>query len=141
MQQKPSLNDPNEFPGDEVLADYLGPAKKAWDAFMTMLKEEYPSFSGEWRYYNDGKSWLYKLTKKKDTICWVSVWEKFFKTGFYFGDKAEDLITNSGLPEEYIDQYLNGQKFGKIRAVTVDVKKPKDLEVTKILMGIKEKLK
>ena len=43
------------------------------------------------------KAWLYKVTKKKKTICWVSIYDNKFKTGFYFSDKAEDLITNSKL--------------------------------------------
>lgn len=139
--EKPCLNNKDEYPDEEVLSRYLGEVKNAWDSFGDFLKESYPLFSGEWRYYNDGKSWLYKLTKKKKTICWISVYPNKFKTTFYFPDRAEDLITKSKLKKEYIDGFVNGKKYGKIRGITVEIKSPADLDATKALIEIKEQLK
>ena len=139
--EKPCLNDKNEYPDDEVLSRYLGKAKNTWDLFMNFLKENYPAFSGEWRYYRDGKSWLYKLTKKKKTISWISICHNKFKTTFYFPDRAEELIKASKLKKEYIDQFIHGKKYGKIRGITVEIKKSTDLNATKALIGIKEKVK
>ena len=139
--QKPILIDQNEFPEDDVLSRYLGENKKIWDSFINILKEEYPLFSTEWRYYKDGKSWLFKVTKKKKTICWVSVYENLFKTTFYFTEKVVDLLRDSQLQKEYIDQFINGKMYGKIKGITVDVSKASDLETTIILIGIKEKMK
>jgi hypothetical protein len=138
--EKPCLNDENQYPSDEVLSQYLEQAKDVWDSFMNFLKEKYPSFSGQWRYYKDGKSWLYKLTKKKQTICWISVYQNKFKTAFYFSQKAEELITSSKLDKKYIEQF-NENKFGKIRGISVDIKKAYDLNATKKLIEIKEQLK
>lgn len=139
--EKPCLNDKEEYPDDEVLARCLGNAKRAWDSFAEFLKEDYPSFSGEWRYYVDGHNWLYKVTKKAKTVCWVAVYDGEFKTTFYFPDRAEDVIAASKLKQEYVDQFLHGKKYGKIRGVTVSIKKPADLNATKILIGIKEQVK
>jgi hypothetical protein len=139
--EKPCLNDHNEFPNDEVLSRYLGKVKTTWDLFNNFLSENYPSFSGEWRYYRDGKSWLYKLTKKKKTICWVSIYPNKFKTTFYFSDKVENLITRSNLDQAYMDQFINGKRYGKIRGITVEIKKSTDLNPTKTLIEIKEQLK
>ena len=72
--EKPCLNDKSEYPDDEVLSRYLGEVKNTWDAFLGFIKESHPLYLAEWRYYNDGKSWLYKITKKKKTICWVAVY-------------------------------------------------------------------
>jgi len=139
--EKPCLNDKNEYPDDEVLSHYLGKVKDTWDSFMDFINESYPSFSGEWRYYKDGKSWLYKITKKKKTVCWVSIWHNMFKTTFYFPDKAEELIKASKLKKEYIDQFIHGKKYGKIRGVTVVIKKSTDVTSTKKLIEIKEQVK
>ena len=139
--EKPCLKDKDEYPDDKVLSRYLGNVKTTWDAFSDFLKESYPLFVGEWRYYNDGKNWLHKVTKKKKTICWISVYPNKFKTTFYFGDKAEDLIIKSKLKKEYIDQFLHGKRYGKIRGITVEIKKPADLDATKTLIEIKEQLK
>src|SRR3989304_3639118 len=93
--EKPCLNDKEEYPDDKVLSRALGKLKPVWDAFLDFIHERYPAITGEWRYYRDGKSWLYKLTKKKQTICWISVYHGAFKTTFYFSDKAEERITAS----------------------------------------------
>jgi hypothetical protein len=139
--EKPITNDKDEYPDDEVLSRHLGKVKSTWDAFMDFINESYPSFSGEWRYYRDGKSWLYKLTKKKKTISWISVYKNKFKTTFYLSDKAKDLIKKSKLKKEYIDQFVHGKRYGKIRGITVEIKKPADLNATKKLIEIKEQLK
>jgi hypothetical protein len=138
--EKPCLNNKEEYPDDEVLSRYLGKVKKTWDSFFVFLNENYPSFSGQWRYYNDGKSWLYKLTKKKKTICWISVYQNKFKTSFYFGQKAEELITGSKLEKEFVNQF-HENKYGKIRGIGVEIKKQADLNTTKQLIEIKEQLK
>ena len=139
--EKPCLNDKNEYPDDEVLSHLLGRTKKSWDIFADFINESYPAFSGEWRYYTDGHNWLYKITKKKKTICWVSVYHHKFKTTFYFSDKAEELITASKLEKEHINQFLHGKRYGKIRGVTVEIKKLADLKATKTLIKIKEQMK
>lgn len=139
--EKPCLNDKDEYPDDNVLSRYLGKVKETWDSFNDFLKESYPSFTGEWRYYKDGKSWLYKLTKKKKTISWISVYHNKFKTTFYLPDKAEELIKASKLKKQYIEQFIHGRRYGKIRGITVEIKKPADLSTTKKLIKIKEQLK
>jgi hypothetical protein len=139
--EKPCLNDKDEYPNDKVLRRTLGKVKDTWDVFIDFINESYPSFSGQWRYYNDGKSWLYKLTKKKKTISWISVYHNKFKTTFYFPDKAEELITASKLRKEYIEQFINGKRYGKIRGITVEIKKLADLSTTKTLIEIKEQIK
>lgn len=138
--EKP-LNDENVFPEDEVLCHLLGEAKTAWDSFIVSLQDKHPDFNTEWRYYKDGNSWLFKITKKKRTICWVSVGDKMFSTTFYFSDKVEDILKTSKLKPEYIEQFLNSKKYGKIRGLTIEISTPADLEMTNILIEIKEKLK
>jgi hypothetical protein len=139
--EKPCLKDENEYPSDEVLSRYLGQVMNTWDSFVDLINENYPLFSGEWRYYKDGKNWLYKITKRKKTICWISIYHNMFKTTFYLPDRAEDLICKSNLDPEYIEKFINGKKFGNTRGVTVVIKNVSDLRNIKLLMGIKEQLK
>ena len=135
--EKPCLNDKAEYPDNKVLTYYLGDAKDTWDELAEFLENKYPGLSGEWRYYNDGKSWLYKITKKSKTICWVGVYRGKFKTTFYFSDRAESLIVSSTLRRKYIEQFVNGRRFGKTRGLTVDIRKVADLSTTKKLIAIK----
>jgi len=139
--EDPCLINKAEYPDDKILKHYLGDAKDAWDVFFAFLEGDYPNHSGEWRYYNDGRSWLYKITKKTKTLCWVSVYRGKFTTTFYFPDRAESLIANSTLRKKYIEQFVNGRRFGKTRGLTVDIRKVADLSTTKKLIAIKEDFK
>jgi len=140
-EEKPVLTNPDEFPDATVLRKHLGPCKTAWNQFTHMIKEEHPAFELDWRYYKDGNSWLCKVTLKTKTICWVSIWPKLFKTTFYFGGKAEPIIVNSELDPVFVDQYLYGQRYGKIRAITVETTQASDLIAIRQLIAIKEKVK
>jgi Protein of unknown function (DUF3788) len=135
------LNDKNIYPDDEPLSLHLGNAKKAWDSFMDLLRTDYPLLSPEWRYYNDGKRWLCKTTKKTKTICWISVWKRFFRVTFYFGNKAEETIKNSVLDEKLKARFLNYDGKLKIRPITIFVKKKSDLKILRTLIELKEKTK
>ena len=139
--EAPCLSDKTEYPDDKVLKRHLGDAKAAWDSFGLFLEGSYPDYSGEWRYYKDGKSWLYKITRKSTTICWVSVYRGKFTTTFYFPDRAESLIINSTLRKEYIEQFVNARHYGKTRGLTVNVRKIADLSTTKKLIAIKDGFK
>jgi hypothetical protein len=135
------LNDKNTYPDDEVLTRYLGKAKNAWDSFMDLLKVEHPLISTEWRYYNDGKSWLCKATQKGKTVCWISVWDELFKVTFYFNVKAEEAIKNSSLDKEMKEQWMKDKNFGKIKPITLEVRKITDLITIKKLIELKESIK
>ncbi len=139
--EKPCLMDEAEYPDDRVLSRYLGDAKDAWDAFVTFLEGSHPELSAEWRYYNDGKSWLCKVVKKSKTVCWLSVYRGKFTTTFYFPDRAEKVITNSSIRKTYKEQFVKARHFGKTRALTVDVRKIADLSTTKKLIAIKDDFK
>ncbi|MCA9262274.1 MAG: DUF3788 family protein, partial [Planctomycetales bacterium] len=120
---EPILGNPDEYPSDAVLRRHLGRAMASWQALMKLIDEHDPALTGEWRYYKDGKRWLYKANHKKLTVCWATIYPRGFKTTCYFPDRAEKAIVDSALPKTYVDQYLRGPHFGKTRAITVDVRK------------------
>ncbi|MCG8648327.1 MAG: DUF3788 domain-containing protein [Pirellulales bacterium] len=128
------LSDAQEYPSDDILRLHLGRAMASWQALVKHVEQHDPDLNGQWRYYKDGKSWLYKVTHKKLTLCWVAVFKGRFKTTCYFPDRAESAITGSNLPKAYIDQYLSGPRYGNTRAISVDVRKLADLKVTKEIM-------
>ncbi len=74
---KPLLNDPEILPDDIVLASVLGNSFTFYKQMMDNIAKKQYAFNTEWRYYNDGKSWLCKITSGKKTIIWLSVWDGF----------------------------------------------------------------
>jgi len=139
--EKPLLSDKDQFPSEEIIFLHLGRAKKWWKSIFSYIQSEYPDFSTEWRYYNDGKSWLMKVTRKSKTIFWLSIVSGGFKITFYFGDKAEPAILESSLSTDLKNGFQNGRRFGKIRAITQEVKGETEISEIKILIALKMSIK
>ena len=135
--ERPLLNDANEYPDDAVLARYLGKAKGAWDSFAAAVEDGFGDASLEWRYYNDGKAWLCKFTRKKKTVCWVSVWDRFFKTTFYFTAKSDADIEGLPIASSLKDLYRAHKPSGTLKPLTVEVRTKKALEAVFVLAKYK----
>ena len=140
QSEKPILKDQDQYPTEDVIFSCIGKKKKLWIAFFDTLHEQYPDFSEEWRYYKDGKNWLMKVTRKSKTIFWLSVWKNAFRVTFYFSDKAEEMINDSGISDCLKEEFNNGKRFGKVRGLTIDFSKKKDIEYTKSLIVIRLKI-
>lgn len=135
------LTDKEQFPTEEVIYSYIGKKQQLWLGVFDYIHTNYPEFSEEWRYYNDGKTWLLKVTRKTKTIFWLSILKDTFRMTFYFTDKAEELINKSTITDDLKEQFFCGKKINKIRPITIVFKYKKDVENAKALMAIKLMIK
>ncbi|MFB3923088.1 MAG: DUF3788 family protein [Terriglobia bacterium] len=135
----PILGDKAQFPTDQVIFSHLGRSKPLWVSFFQYLGEAHPDFTREWRYYQDGKSWLMKVQRKKKTIFWLSVIEGSFRTTFYIHEKAGNLVEGSGIPAELKKRFRTD--VGKLRGITLVHKSRKELDCAKELIAIKLSIK
>ena len=135
------LNDKNVYPSNEVIFSHIGKFAKLWISIFDYLHAEHPDFTEEWRYYNDGKSWLMKVQRKTKTVFWLSLAEKTFRTTFYFPSKAEQAVMDSTISDELKDLFRNRNKDLKMYGLTVFFRSRKDLEQAKILCSLKLSLK
>ncbi len=133
------LTDKNQYPTEEIIFSHIGKTKKHWDSIFNYIHTEYPQFSELWKYYNDGKSWLLKVTKKSKTIFWLSIISNSFRITFYFGDKAESAIMESTISDTLKKQFKEGKRFGKIRGLTLLMNDKQNVEFVKELILIKLK--
>ena len=140
-KEKLMFPDRNVFPTDDLIFSVIGEKKKFWDNIMQYASDNYKDISGLWNYYNDGEQWLFKLTQKKKTIFWGAILEDTFRITFYFGDKAEPVIVSSDLPAVIKDNFRTGQRYGKIRAISLKINTASDIEIVRTLIGIKVKIK
>ncbi len=135
------LSDRNQFPTEEVVFSHIGKSKRLWQSFFKHLHAEHKDFAEEWRYYNDGKSWLMKVTRKAKTIFWLSLIKDTFRITCYFTEKAEGAIRESSLSGTLKEQFRNGKTFGKIRGLTVTFQNADDIEDAKTLLALKLSMK
>ncbi len=132
------LTDKSTEPNDEIIFSYIGEKKLLWNQVISHLTTK--EMVGEWRYYNDGKSWLFRGLKKEKVIFWVGVIQGTFRVSFYLSGKAEPLVESSNLPQEIKTGFeeTKGQKF---RAITILMDNETDVENVKKLIDIKLKVK
>ncbi len=135
------LTNKDEFPSEELIFSHIGKNKTHWISIFDHIQNQYPKFIEEWRYYNDGKSWLLKIVQKKKTICWVSVFQNKFKMTFYFTDRGEQAIMESSISDELKEQFKTGKYYNKIRALTITFSSKKTVNYAKILIDIKLSIK
>jgi len=135
------LTDKNQFPTEEIIFSHIGKNKTHWQSLFQYVHKEHTDFSEQWRYYNDGKSWLMKVTRKSKTIFWLSIIKDTFRITFYFTDKAEEVINKSSISDELKEQFKEGKRYNKIRGLTIAFKNKKDVEYAKLLIEIKLSIK
>ncbi len=139
--EPPILSDKNQFPTEDIIFSHIGRTKTLWISFFEYIHSNHPDFSEQWRYYNDGKSWLMKVQKKAKTVFWLSIVKNSFRITFYFTDKASQALSESSISEELKSQFRNGKSFVKIKGLTILFKNKKDLGYAKSLIAIKLSIK
>lgn len=135
------LIDESTEPVDDLIFSIIGENSLVWKQTMSYLDEHHSDISYIWKYYNDGKIWMLRILKKKNTICWIYLHDNTFRIAFYFAERFENAIMASGLSGQLKEQYRQAKPFNKSRAIYIDVDNPKDIDQIKVLVDLKMKLK
>lgn len=136
------LRDPHIFPSEDVLKDVLEPdAYEAFESFMNGITSAEYGLTYEWRYYNDGKSWLCKISHKKKTVMWLSVWNGFFKISFYFTEKHLVGIGALDIAENIREDFCKAKPIGHLIPMLFDINNIKQLPDILTVTAFKKNLK
>ena len=109
-------------PTTEIITEGLGTSNSIYMKFVEKL-EEYGVSLMDWRFYNDGKSWLskgeYKWTTARGTnkvkpLFWLSIWEGFFNTSFFFTEKHLEAIAELDISETIKDKFTKAKTIRKL---------------------------
>lgn len=141
MEGQMLLRDADIFPSDKILEDALGEGFNVLVSFLEAVTNKEYSLIIEWRYYNDGKAWLGKAVYKKKTIFWLSVWEGFFKTSFFFTEKHLEAIAKLDISETMKDEFAKAKTIGKLIPMIFDVNKENQLGDLLTVVWFKKSLK
>jgi len=131
------LTDESVEPNDEIIFSIIGEKELLWKQTMSYLYDNYEDITEVWKYYKDGKRWLFRTLKKKKTIFWVNILEDTFRIAFWFADKLEPVILQSDLPESIKTEYKNAKRFNKIRGIYIDMQDSEDFQNVKKLIDLK----
>jgi hypothetical protein len=135
------LRDKEIEPTDEVLENALGKELfTIYQALMQIFADEF-SLELQWRFYNDGKSWLCKVVDKKKTVLWLSVWENYIKTGFYFTEKTRNGVLELDIDETIKETFSATKPLGKLMPLIIDIDQQKQIKDLKRIIKYKKGLK
>ena len=139
--EKPLLNDQEQYPDEKVLETVLKTSYPAYQTLLTKITGEAYGLIPQWRYYRDGGAWLCKVASKKKTIFWLSVWDGFFKTTFYFTEKTGAGIGSLDVKQELKDNYEQHRLIGKLKPLTLFIHGEDQLMDLLVLAEYKMKIK
>lgn len=121
------LRDEEIIPTETVLEEALGKDVFAvYTKLNEIIRTEF-QIEPEWRYYKDGKSWLYKAVYKKKTIFWLSIWGKFIKISLLFTEKTRGGIYDLEISNEIKESFKNAHAIGKLIPLLLDIDKEQQL--------------
>lgn len=135
------LTDPNVQPTEELIFSLIGEKSRYWEQMIDYLYDNHFDISEEWRYYTDGKSWLYRTLRKKNTIYWIGVQKDSFRVSFWIAEKSLPVIEASSLPDSIKEEYRNAKSYNKSRCITIVVNSDEDFDLVLKLIDLKLKLK
>jgi len=136
--EKPLLGEQEIFPTKEVLKDALGNVYSVLEELETRLTDDEFALTFNWHYYNDSKAWLCKVAHKKKTIFWLSIWEGFFKTSFFFLERHLEEIAALNINEDnFIMEKAWGKMFPLIFSISNEKPLPDLLKIVKFKKAAK----
>jgi len=135
------LREKEVFPTEEVLKESLGMSYVVYEELIRLITDSNIGLTVEWRYYNDGKTWLCKVCYKKKTVFWLSVWEQFFKIGFYFTEKSIPDIAELKIDENIKVDFSSSKSIGKLIPLTIIMTRKEQIDDVLTLIEYKKRLK
>ncbi len=138
---RPLLNDKTIPVTEEVLRKTLGKSFPVYEKMMAAITGPEYGLTPEWRYYNDGKAWLCKVVYKKKTIFWLSAWNGFFQTSFYFMERHCQGLAELAIDEQIKNQPKSAKPFGTLFPVTLKMSNTEQIGDLLKIIEYKKKLK
>lgn len=135
------LREKETEPTDNVLESVLGKELFAIYQELTEIFTHEFSLEPQWRYYKDGNAWLCKVVDKKKTILWLSIWENYIKTGFYFTDKTGTGILDLDIDNNIKEAFKVAKPSGKLIPLIIDINRQKQINDLKEVIKYKKGLK
>ncbi|MDD4374457.1 MAG: DUF3788 family protein [Bacteroidales bacterium] len=128
-------------PTNEVLENALG--KKLFLIYQELIKIFTNEFSLEpqWHFYKDGNAWLCKVVYKKKTILWLSLWENYIKTSFYFTEKTGTGVLDLDIDNKIKEIFEMTKPAGKLIPLTMEINQQNQIKDLKELVRYKKGLK
>lgn len=135
------LREKEPEPSNEVLENVMGKELFViYQELMDVFTHEF-CLDPQWHFYKDGNSWLCKVVHKKKTILWLSVWENYIKTGFYFTEKTGKGVLELNIDNNIKKGFEMAKPVGKLIPLTFEINHQNQMKDLKEVIRYKKGLK
>lgn len=135
------LRDKEQYPTGKILMNALADSYASFSELMTRIAGTEYGLTPEWNYYNDGKAWLCKVVYKKKTVFWLSIWQGYFKTAFYFTQRDCSGIHELDIAETIKADFISQKPVGKLLPLILNISTREQLDDLLKIIVYKKKLK
>jgi hypothetical protein len=132
------LREQEIYPSKEVLKEALGKVYNVLEDLELQLTQAEFALSFDWHYYKDSKAWLCKVAHKKKTVFWLSVWEGYFKTSFFFLERHLEGIAAFRIDE---NSFTIEKEWGKMIPMICNINSKKQLPDLLKMINYKKNIK
>ena len=112
---------PKEMVAEDV-ARALGRSWAAWHALVGWLSEHYAPLSEEWKFAGAQWGWSLRAKRRKRTIVYLLPCRKYFRVTLILGDKAVNLLRQSGLPQPISTEIRQAKRYPEGRVVRFTIR-------------------
>ena len=135
------LREASTYPSMEVLSEALGKNYSLFEELINTVTDGKYHLELKWNYYNDGKAWLCKVCKKSRTIFWLSIWDQYYKTIFFFTTKTVLGIADLKVAVKIKKELKDTKPIGKLVPIIIRIDKKEQIKDVLIIMEYKIRLK
>lgn len=139
--ETPLLREKDILPGKEILAKVLRESYSAYEVMLEKISDPRYALTTTWNYYNDGKAWLCKVSFKKKTVFWLSVWDGYFKAGFYFVERHCPGILELDIDDNIKKEFMERKPIGKLIPLTLTISRSEQIADLLKVVEYKKSLK
>jgi hypothetical protein len=139
--EKSLLDDPQIFPSKDVLKNALKDSYSVYENFIDLITDSEYGLITNWNYYKDGKAWLCKVCFKKKTVFWLSVYDGFFKTGFYFTEKHIPDIAKLDIESCIKEDFSSKKPIGRLLPLGITISQKAQIKDLLTIIEFKKNLK
>lgn len=132
-----AFDDKQQLPGPDDLKRVLGRTSNHWDKLTAHIADEFAPLDETWGFAGAQWGWSLRLKQRKRTVLYLTPRRGHFLVGFALGEKAVKAARASGLPGSILEIIDDAKRYAEGRAVRIEIRNMKDLEITKKLAAIK----
>ena len=129
--------DKEKEPGAGELKRMLGRTSAHWDNLKIHVAAEYAPLDEAWTFAGANWGWSLRLRQKRRTVLYMTPRKGHFLVGFVLGEKAVRAARDSKLPNSILTTIDEAKKYAEGRAVRIEIRNKKNLEITMQLTAIK----